>query len=100
VERRGRRGGECVGEGARMLGASGPAPDCPRAVKKGVVSVGLVGPPSMHLWCVWARWLGGSRKSGLPRVARTKRPLHPWLPSCAPPGRSEDGLVGMCGVVE
>jgi hypothetical protein len=52
VERVGQRGGEGVGEGARMLGASGPAPNGPRALKRRVVSVGLVGPPSMHLSCV------------------------------------------------
>ena len=40
----------------------------------------------------WAMRMGSlarreDEERGFQRVARTKRPLHPWLPPCAPPGR-------------
>ena len=111
MERRGRRGGECDGEGGADVGGLTAGPRLPRALKRRVVVgvMGLVVGGGNEELCRWdwlgrlrymgcAYWLKGSAGEeeafhGLRgRGVRCTRGYHPA------PRRGEDGWAGRCCV--
>ena len=100
----------CLRSVARVAG--GPSCGCCVANESGRCVSRAIG--ALHRWEEWCcvgglggaafdacavRMGSGARRGDeeccFPRVARTKRPLHPWLHPCAPSGRrwACDGLV-------